>query len=621
VKKPFISFVVLNWKTKQETKQCIETILQQDLTDLNYEIVVIENGSNDGSYGYLKNAFSSEKSVRAYANKNNLGFAGGQTSSLKYINKRTDFVALVNSDAALNKDWAKLAVEALMNDPEIAAVGGRAFHWNNNSPVFDTSSAFYSYQIIDPENGYAKTVDYGSQKRFVDGLSGAALMLNFKYAVKVGYFDSSFFLYYEETDLLARLKRAGYRVLYEPKLKVWHKIGASSGGTDTKASYVMRYYMSRNRLFFAVKNFDNHQLKIFLVRFLIVNLKYFTGRLKLSRPELRLNLRVFIACLLYLPRLIIVRRKVLKLGSTYSSLLEGMSRPQDVTVVIPCYNYGKYVSEAIESALTQSHTPYKIIVINDGSTDSSKKVIDKYKDNPIIEIIHKQNEGIITTKNLGVKLSETYWTIFLDADDKLDSTYIEKLLHSARETRADVVYTDMRLFGATSSVVRFPQYNRLGIWGGNYVHNSALIRTDLLKEVGGYKYEMANGYEDWELYISLSELTDRFTHVAEPLLWYRQHGQGGRNHQADLEDSKLRDLIHSLHPNYMNFHANAYKINSKAILLPLRLTKKLIRKPWLIVFQPLILLLAVIFAVLKIIMTVVRYCAIYFFKINRISLR
>ena len=312
---------------------------------------------------------------------------------------------------------------------------------------------------------------------------------------------------------------------------------------------------------------------------------------------------------------------MIKLGSTYSNLLEGIERPTDVTIVIPCYNYGTYVAEAIDSALNQSLKPSKIIVINDGSTDTSKTVINKYKTNPIVEIIHKQNEGIIATKNLGVMLSETYWTIFLDADDKLNETYIEKLLNSASNTKADVVYTDMRLFGATSTVVRFPQYDRKGIWGGNYVHNSALIRTDLLKEVGGYKHEMSSGYEDWELYISLSELTDRFTHVDEPLLWYRQHGQGGRNHQADLEDSKLRDLIHQLHPNYNNFHAYAYKINSKALLLPLRFVKRIVRRPWLMLLQPVILVLAILLTALKLTLTVVKYFAIFFFRLNGISLR
>jgi GT2 family glycosyltransferase len=112
----------------------------------------------------------------------------------------------------------------------------------------------------------------------------------------------------------------------------------------------------------------------------------------------------------------------------------------------------------------------------------------------------------------------------------------------------------MRYFGAREGklIAGGHSFNRL--LGGNYIHNSALISTRFLKEIGGYNPAMKGGYEDWELYISLAESGAKFAYVPKAILNYRQHNIQSRNINAELTAKTLHDLVKSLHPQtYKNY--------------------------------------------------------------------
>jgi O-antigen biosynthesis protein len=238
---------------------------------------------------------------------------------------------------------------------------------------------------------------------------------------------------------------------------------------------------------------------------------------------------------------------VQKLGGSYVKNLRTSER-NDATIIIPCYNYGQFVSEAIDSALHQTLPPTQIIVINDGSIDNSKEVIDRYKDNPIIKIIHKKNGGVIETKNLGIELSKTYWTVFLDADDKLSVNFLKRTIEMSKNGMKDIVYTDMNLFGAVTDVFKAKPFSFHTLLKTNYINNSALIKTTLLKQIGGYKPEMNHGLEDWELYISLVEIGAKPQYLPRALVSYRQHDKSLSRNQSTLNREKeLIGQIKHLH--------------------------------------------------------------------------
>ena len=532
---PEVSIVVLSWNTLDDTATCLEALRQ--LHYPNKRIIVVDNGSEDGSKEYLR----SQPDIRLVDLPNNLGFTGGQLAAQAEL--KGDYVALVNSDAVVAPDWLGRVVDVARKSPRIGAVGGRAYVWDNNAQPYDATGTFYSYQVIDPWRGYAHNLGSGTEPCDVDSISGAAVLVQLAAIRATGYFDGRFFAYFEETDLFARMKRVGYRIVYEPSAHVWHKIGQSTSG----APYSRLFYMHRNRFLFGLRNFDLRFALVFLAFYVAdgirATLRYLRSRSlddKARRDSLTWNLR-------HLARTMRDRRDVQRLGGSYSREL--LSRPvtRDVTVAIPCYNHVDYVAEAIESALSQSHPPKSVIVIDDGSTDGSLDVALRYEGR--VRVITKPNEGVVSAKNLAIKQIETTWTVFLDADDVLPPEYLGVLTSKAAEGHYDVVYCDLVYIGAVNGRSIAGPFHVSRLLSGNFIHNSALVSTDVLRSVGGFKQEMAAGYEDWELYLSFAEHGARFGYVPEMFLGYRQHEQSTSRNGAALEVAlDLHQMVRLLHP-------------------------------------------------------------------------
>lgn len=251
--KPLVSIVILNWNGLEDTKLCLEYAKKQSYK--NIEIIVVDNGSHDNSVAYLKAA----KGIKLVKNSANRGFTGGHIDGLRHANG--DFILLLNNDAVMKHDLIENALRNF-NDESVAVVGGRSYHWNKENPLLDESNSFYAYQFVNAINGEAifYQQDYGVVEE-VNNVSGSCVMIRRSIIEQVGYLEDRFFAYYEECDLFARVKRAGYKVLYDPSVRIWHKVGASS---ERKSSTFMYYMLFRNRYFFAVRNFQKGYLGAFL---------------------------------------------------------------------------------------------------------------------------------------------------------------------------------------------------------------------------------------------------------------------------------------------------------------------------------------------------------------------
>lgn len=542
---PLVSFVVLNWNGLNDTKECIISINQ--LNYPNKELIIVDNGSTDGSKDY----FRTLNDIKYVDLPSNTGFTGGHIAGRKIA--KGEYLAIINNDLVLDENWVNACLQTFERHEDAAIVGGKAYKWDRNNPVYDSNNEFYSYQEVDLDTGYTRTMLVGETEQCVDSISGAALLIKQACLKSMGYLDNDFFAYYEETDLIARLMRKGFKTYYNPDAHTWHKIAAST--KDDSSFYL--YMMHRNRYFYAVKNFDGKYLHRFLKNYrrqvIASYFRYFRNRKDI---DAKCRIKAYSWVHRHNELIQAARAKVQKLGGSYTDNLRA-SEHKDVTIVIPCYNYGEYVSDAIDTALKQTVPPLKIIVINDGSTDKSKKVIDRYKDNRLIEIIHKPNTGVIDSKNLGIKLSKTYWTVFLDADDKLARTFVEKTLKMARNGANDIVYTDMQLFGAVNDTFRARHFSTHTLLKTNYINNSTLIKTSLLKQVGGYKPEMHHGLEDWELYVTLVEAGAKPQYLPLPLVKYRQHqGALSRNMQGYSREKELVGQIKALHRGF--YRKNGY---------------------------------------------------------------
>lgn len=131
-----------------------------------------------------------------------------------------------------------------------------------------------------------------------------------------------------------------------------------------------------------------------------------------------------------------------------------------VSIVIPCYNSSKFVAETIDSVLNQSYKNIELIVVNDGSTDNSLSIIQQFTDNRI-QLISKENAGVSAARNSGFKKAKGEFIMFLDADDLIDSSFVEKAVITFQQnTKVDFITTNIINIDENSELLEKKQVNR-----------------------------------------------------------------------------------------------------------------------------------------------------------------
>lgn len=218
-----------------------------------------------------------------------------------------------------------------------------------------------------------------------------------------------------------------------------------------------------------------------------------------------------------------------------------------VSVIIPNYNYGRFLQEAIDSALGQTHRPHEVIVIDDGSTDESRQILKGYGDR--IRVHFQKNEGVGAARNKGAEMSTGDLLAFLDADDYWFPRKLEKQIAELNTdpeiglVHCGLQYVDEKgelgaelLAGEAGSVaLKLLRFEPVILGPGG----STLVRKDVFLGVGGYDTNKdLHPSEDWELSYRIARKY-KFGFVKEPLLYYRQHGSGGHLNIARMERAML----------------------------------------------------------------------------------
>lgn len=203
---------------------------------------------------------------------------------------------------------------------------------------------------------------------------------------------------------------------------------------------------------------------------------------------------------------------------------------EDVAVVIPCYGYGRYLGEAVESALAQTVPPTRILVVDDDSPDDTKAVAAAFADRGV-DYVWQANAGPAAARNRAAAMVSEPLVVFLDADDRLDPRYIERTraVLDAAPASVGYVYTQVRYFGAEEGVeTHYPPWSvdRLLRWP--FVHPAALLRRRLALE-HPFDERRTPWIEDWDFFLTLAEHGVEGRLLDEPLLWYRRHDTASRS--------------------------------------------------------------------------------------------
>lgn len=216
-----------------------------------------------------------------------------------------------------------------------------------------------------------------------------------------------------------------------------------------------------------------------------------------------------------------------------------------ITVIIPCWNYGMFLRECLDSVLAQTVKPGHIIFADDCSTDNSLDIANEYftragegEFGDIRFTIQHNVErlGTIGNENRAAGSVGSPWLFFLDADDKIEPTYIEKALEviGSHNENLMVVYSDMLKFGNWEGVWVCAEWNREQLRVGNFINGHSLLRKDLFDRIGGLK---DNGhFEDHWMWVEMMDLDPALygVRIPEPLVLYRRHDYGHRTDHSDI---------------------------------------------------------------------------------------
>lgn len=196
-----------------------------------------------------------------------------------------------------------------------------------------------------------------------------------------------------------------------------------------------------------------------------------------------------------------------------------------VSVVIPCFNYGRYMEEAVDSILAQTWQDIEIIVVDDGSDDlHTLHILDCLK-KPKTRILRQKNGKPSSARNAGIHMSQGKYICCMDADDKLSPTYLEKCLLRLESGDVDICGSWQQDFG-DSQLIQIPgPFSLKRLLHENCLIVASVFRKDMWEYVGGYDETMVDGYEDWEFWIRLAGVGARASTIQEPLFWYRKHGK------------------------------------------------------------------------------------------------
>lgn len=237
-----------------------------------------------------------------------------------------------------------------------------------------------------------------------------------------------------------------------------------------------------------------------------------------------------------------------------------MKVKSNVTVIIPCYNDGQYIMQALQSIYNQTLLPEKIIVLDDGSNAVTKKILTAIN-HPLVQVVYQGNKGVSAARNQAISLALTDYIVNLDADDYFEPAFIEK---------AVAILNQDKDIAAVSSYRRLFKNNKKGEiikpLGGNVkdfiiINNcsaNAMLRKSRWYVVGGYDEKMQDGYEDWEFWIAILKQGGTVHIIKEVLSHYRIKKVSRDQTALKNHDFELRQYIYCKHKEVYQVHLDFY---------------------------------------------------------------
>jgi len=249
-----VSIIILSWNTKELLRNCLES-----LKDLNVEIIVVDNGSTDGSVEMLKKLQTPNSVLRTIFNQRNLGFGAGNNQALRQA--QGEYLLLLNSDTVVKDKTPLKMAEFMEKHAEVGVLGCKLLNPDGSSQP--SAGPFPNLGVVSvmlfAEHWLGDLVRSSfAQTKEVDWVMGAALMVRREVIKKAGLMDEGIFMYMDEVEWCYRIKKSGYKVMFYPGAEITH-LGGGSSKTGRKDPILNIY---RGLLYFYQKHYARWQLSI-----------------------------------------------------------------------------------------------------------------------------------------------------------------------------------------------------------------------------------------------------------------------------------------------------------------------------------------------------------------------
>jgi GT2 family glycosyltransferase len=243
---PFFSVIVLNWNGRHLLEECLPSLRAQTFRD--FETIVVDNGSADGSVGWLEAGWT--ETVRLVALPSNRGFAEGNNAGIRKARGR--HIVLLNNDTVVDPGWLLALHGAAIRHPEAGMFTPKVLNYYRRDEIDNTGHLIYPDGLARGRNRLEKDDGRFDEEGEVLSPSGCAGMYRRRMLEEVGLLDESFFAYGEDVDLGLRGRWAGWKCIYVPSAVVFHKYSATTGTYSPEKAFLVE----RNRLWILFKNFS-----------------------------------------------------------------------------------------------------------------------------------------------------------------------------------------------------------------------------------------------------------------------------------------------------------------------------------------------------------------------------
>ena len=303
-----VGIIILNWNGWKDTIECLESIYQ--INYLNYNIILIDNNSNDDSiekikeycngkievnsnffqydtsnkpikiFEYTENEFKTAqkdekeisntlptKKIILIKNNENYGFAGGNNRGIKYAVDifKSDYILLLNNDTVVDSNFLIELVEAAEEDEKIGFVGAKTYFYSKKGVIQAAGGGKINLKKVIAVETASNQIDNGEydQNCELDYITGSCILCKKEVLDEIGMLNVNYFMYWEDVDWCFRGRKSGFKSVYAFKSKIWHKVSVSS------TNYLKTYYCTRNRIYFMEQNINNSNNFKFLSYFFI----------------------------------------------------------------------------------------------------------------------------------------------------------------------------------------------------------------------------------------------------------------------------------------------------------------------------------------------------------------